>query len=125
MSAKVPQIVKELNLGNQTSGLSETLFTPTNAGNYRVSVYIDVAPSSASAGFVTPTVSWNDGASPASTTTETLQNAANNGDGVQSSPGRGTIPFLHAAAGSNISLSVSDSLSTAVPYNIYVVVEQL
>jgi hypothetical protein len=109
----IPNEVASTSFLNQTTALSSTtLFTPSAAGNFRVSIYT----SAASNPNVTVTVSWTDAANGANSVQFTQIST------ITSSKNNYGIAFLRSAASSAIQISAT--LPT-VSYDLFSVVEQL
>jgi hypothetical protein len=119
--ASSPVIIKRVFLSNQTASISTlTLFTPTTAGLYRVTLYTNVP--SQSNGEVCPLFSWNDEWGleiQAPFIGDFLGTCAASG-----SSGGGEL-IIHSLANQPVSIAVNVVPPLDGTYNLLVTVEQL
>ena len=116
-----PVIVAKQTFADNTGGLSETLFTPTDNGTFRVSLYVEVFDVDGNSA-VFASLTWTDdgGAKPVPGVDPPL-----GADASASSYGQGVF-VVHNLANDPISLHVnSPTLPAGASYTIKAVVEQI
>lgn len=121
ISAAIPSlgVVNNTSYINQTSNIATTIYHVTSDGVFRISIY-QINTQSALAGTLSTALSWTDNTgsqtqTPAANISVTLLNTFSNGQS-----------YIHAKAGSYISISTSLSGVTGSPkYSLFVTIEKL
>jgi hypothetical protein len=116
----LPSVVKQISLFNQTGGISTTaLFTPKEAGVYRVSVY-QMDTLNATSGTLSTVIDWTDSRTslsqkPASDINLATIHSFNNGQS-----------YIHSDANQTISYqSTISGISGTPKYSLLITVEKL
>lgn len=106
-------LVEYVELADQSGAISETtVFTPAEAGIYRLSVYLEYSEPGNPYG---PNFYWTDSSGNVNTNPQTIGNT-----------GQAFASFIiHSVAGEPISFSTSPLNEAGASYNVHIIIEKL